>query len=75
VVRNRSADDRRRVQVELTADGKKEACKLREITDAAIAAVLQRIPKAKHKQVLESIALIRQAMDEAREELKSCCSC
>jgi len=71
--RQRSDDDRRRVQVELTEAGKKQAAQLRQNTEAIVSAVLMRIPKVKRPGVLEAIKLIRTAMDEARMDLRKCC--
>jgi MarR family transcriptional regulator, organic hydroperoxide resistance regulator len=73
VCRQRSDDDRRRVQVELTELGKKEATQLRQSTEAIVSAVLTRIPKTKRSQVIEAIKLIRVAMDEARVDFQKCC--
>lgn len=72
VRRVRGDDDRRRVHVELTAKGRREATRLREITEQSVAAVLSCIPKGKRAQVLESLGLIRVALGKARSTITSC---
>ena len=72
VRRVRGDDDRRRVDLELTADGRREATRLRETTERSVAAVLSRIPKSKQAQVVESLRLIRSALAEARASITCC---
>ena len=66
VERRRDDDDRRRVLVRLTEAGKHEAEQLRESTESAVSAVLKRIPAEKLDRVLESVTLVRKAMEELR---------
>ena len=73
VRRVRGDEDRRRVDLELTAEGRREATRLRETTERSVAAVLSRIPKGKQAQVVESLRLIRAALGEARDAV-SCCA-
>ena len=73
VQRERDTEDRRRVVVTLTTAGTKEAKRLHELTDVAVRAVLERIPKDKRAQVVESIGLVRQALADARQSLAPCC--
>lgn len=73
VTRRRDADDRRRVTIELTAEGRAEAQRLRGLTEAAVAAVLSRVPADKRDQVVESARLLREALEQAREQLAACC--
>jgi DNA-binding MarR family transcriptional regulator len=73
--RNRSNEDRRRVEVELTEEGQKEAQRLRDLTEQAVGAVLERIPKNKRNQILESMRLIRQAMSATRIDRGALCRC
>ena len=68
--RVRAEEDRRCVHVHLTASGKKEAIRLRGLTEQAVGLVMAAIPKKKHGQVMESVGLVRQAM-EAMRKLKT----
>ncbi len=72
VTRARGEDDARRVLVSLTADGKKEAKRLRRLTEKSIATILERIPKAEHARIIRSIHLLRQAAEETRAHLDCC---
>lgn len=72
VQRVRGEDDARRVWVELTPDGKKEAERLAHLTEQSIAAVLEHIPSRDREQVARSIALLRRAAEEARAGLDCC---
>jgi DNA-binding MarR family transcriptional regulator len=72
VQRVRGDDDRRRVLLGLTAEGRREATRLREITEKSVGAVLAHIPKGKRAQVLESLGLIRAALGKARSTITSC---
>ena len=71
--RVRSSEDRRRVVVELTDAGRVEAGRLREVTARTFDAVLSRVPRGKRKQVIESVSLVRAALDAARDDLAACC--
>ena len=73
VARGRDARDRRRVVVNLTEDGQAEAERLRALTVGAVEAVLAGIPEEKHGQVMESLELVRGAMNDAHEALRRCC--
>ncbi len=73
VERVRDAQDRRCVIVGLTAEGRGEAERLRALTNDAIGAVFGGIPEEKRAQVVESVGLIRQAVEDARDALKGCC--
>ncbi|MBW2454388.1 MAG: MarR family transcriptional regulator [Deltaproteobacteria bacterium] len=73
VERHRPGEDRRRVVVDLTDEGREQASELREQTEAVIRMALDHIPKTKHKQVHESVRLVRQAMDQLREAGGRCC--
>ena len=63
VERRRDADDGRRVLVALTKAGRAEGKSLRAATEAMVGALLERIPKGKRRQVLDSMRIVREAMD------------
>ncbi len=68
--RQRAAEDRRRVVIALTDEGRSEAERLKKLTEASVAQVLAAVPAAKQGQVIESLSLIRKAIESAR---LSCC--
>jgi DNA-binding MarR family transcriptional regulator len=72
VVREKGEDDGRRVLVSLTTGGKKEAKRLRRLTEQSIATILERIPKDERDQVVRSIHRLREATEEARTQLDCC---
>lgn len=72
VRRVRGDDDRRRVDLELTPEGRREAVRLREATEKGVASVLAHVPKGKHAQVIESLRLLRAALEQARESVTCC---
>jgi len=73
VARLRSGEDRRRVEVGLTDEGRREAQRLLGLSDEAVSAVLSQIPRDKHALVLEALRLLRVAVEQARTELSRCC--
>ena len=73
VERARHPEDRRRVLVALTEDGRDEALRLQRATASTVDAVLRRIPKDRHAQVIESLGLLREALEGARGAGESCC--
>ncbi|MBW2461255.1 MAG: MarR family transcriptional regulator [Deltaproteobacteria bacterium] len=72
VTRERGEDDGRRVLVALTADGKKEARRLHDLTERSIGAIFERIPKGERAQVVRSMHVLRRAAEEARALLDCC---
>jgi len=66
VERVREGDDRRRVEVVLTVAGRKEATRLNGLTEDILSTIQQRIPEGKQEQVLESLALLRAAIEDVR---------
>lgn len=68
--RERDERDRRRVLVRLSREGRREAQRLVRATEDAVDGVLSAIPKSKRAQVVESIRLLRGAVDEA---WRGCC--
>lgn len=73
VDRVRDTDDRRRVRVTLSQPGRVEAERLSGLTDEIVDSILQAIPKAKQKQVIESLAILREAVQSARNGTNGCC--
>lgn len=73
VDRIRDEQDRRRVKVELTTSGKKEAERLQELTVLTVDSVLNQIPQKDRKQLQESLSILRKAMEKARKESGNCC--
>jgi DNA-binding MarR family transcriptional regulator len=71
--RVRDPDDRRRVLVRLTAAGEKEADRLRAVTDELVALLFAHIPEDRREQVVESMRLVRRAMDAIGGALAGCC--
>lgn len=68
VRRVRSSDDQRRVVVELTAAGRREAERLVAQTVEMSKLVLARIPREKRAEVLSSIRLVRTALESVASE-------
>ena len=71
--RSRDEQDRRRVLVTLTKDGSKEAERLYRDTAVVVAQLFEGIPKNKQRQVIESMQLLREAMDGASGAIRGCC--
>jgi len=72
VEREKAEDDGRRVLVKLTSDGKKEAKRLRDLTEQSINTILETIPRAERPQVIRSIHLLRDAAERTRTRLDCC---
>ena len=70
--RVRGEDDRRRVDVALTSEGRSEATRLREATERGVAAVLAHVPPSKHSQLAESLQLLRAALEKSRSTITCC---
>lgn len=66
VDRTRSAADRRTVTVGLTPSGRAEAERLRSATQRCGDQLLEQIPAEKRAQVLESLTLVRQALEQGQ---------
>ena len=73
VTRVRTSGDRRKVVVELTDEGRREASRLRQLSDQLVGLILAQIPEEKHAQVIESLRLVRAAVGEVRGELAGFC--
>jgi DNA-binding MarR family transcriptional regulator len=72
VTRDKGEDDARRVLVSLTPAGKKEATRLRRLTEKSIATILNRIPTSERPQVIKSLNLLRTAAEQTRTHLDCC---
>ena len=72
VARVRSTQDRRKVAIALTESGRGEAQRLRDLTEQSVGLLLEQIPADKREQVVESLGLVRTALEKARRGL-SCC--
>jgi DNA-binding MarR family transcriptional regulator len=72
VVREKAEDDARRVLISLTPAGKKEAQRLRALTEKSIAAILKGIPKPDRPQVIRSLTLLRKSAEQTRTQLDCC---
>jgi DNA-binding MarR family transcriptional regulator len=72
--RARDPVDRRRVLVTITPVGATVAKRLYTETDTLVAALFERIPKKKQRQVVESLSLLRQAMDGMSDAIRDCCT-
>jgi DNA-binding MarR family transcriptional regulator len=72
VAREKAEDDARRVLISLTPAGKKEAQRLRSLTEKSITTILSRIPKADRPQVIKSLNLLRTATEQTRTHLDCC---
>ena len=71
--RVRDAVDRRRVEIELTAAGQKEAGRLRDATHAAVARVVGELPETDRQAVLASLAKLGAALERASGDGSACC--
>jgi DNA-binding MarR family transcriptional regulator len=72
VIREKAEDDARRVLISLTPAGKKEAQRLRALTEKSIAAILKGIPKPDRPQVIRSLTLLRKSAEQTRTQLDCC---
>lgn len=68
VARIRGSRDRRRVLVQHTEAGRKEALRLQQLTLKSVRAVMDHIPAEAHADVLRAMKLVRVALDKARVE-------
>jgi DNA-binding MarR family transcriptional regulator len=70
VRRRRAKDDARRVLIELTGQGKKEARRLARLTEQSIGQLLDGIPDGERAHVARAIHLLRVAAERTRLD---CC--
>jgi DNA-binding MarR family transcriptional regulator len=73
--RAENPENRRKISAILTEKGEAKADYINGLCDASYAGVLGRIPEDKRPMILESVALLAEAMREARkdEDKPSCC--
>lgn len=72
VERRPSGQDKRVVGLHLTDPGRQEAQRLWQLTHATTAQVFSCIPEDKQAQVLESLHLVRKAVEKLRNGLGCC---
>ena len=68
VSREEDPDNRRRSLIQLTSDGAQKVAFIHQQCDASYQAVFGLIPEEKHAQIIESIALLANAMREKRHD-------
>jgi DNA-binding MarR family transcriptional regulator len=72
VERHRDPDDGRRWVIELTAAGKKEARRLAEETENAVAMIISRMPRDMRMPAVAMISELRKAAEEVRDRIDCC---
>lgn len=72
VERQRDPDDGRRSLIVLTKAGKYEATRLRKLTERSVETILGRLSKSERKQAVTSIRLLREAVEEVRDQIDCC---
>ena len=72
VDRRRDPNDRRRVLLELTEEGRQEAEHLRDQTEQIVESVVSEVPADQREKVFEAIDLLADAFVEADVDI-SCC--
>ena len=70
VIRERSADDRRKIYIKLTEKGKDLAIKLRECSENYMMEILEYIPVEKRTVIVDSLEMINNAVISAKDR---CC--
>lgn len=72
VERRRGSTDRRQVRISLTRSGAAEAGRLRQLTEAAVGAVLAHVPVDRRDDVLDAVRLLRGALERAGADARCC---
>ena len=72
VKRHKDRDDGRRSLIKLTASGTREAQRLVDMTESAVALIMSRIPKDMRNPALIAIAELRKAAEQVRDEIDCC---
>lgn len=72
VVRTRAKGDARRVIIELSDEGRREAARLELLTAQSIESVFNEIPESERAAVARSLHLLRIAAERTRDRLDCC---
>jgi DNA-binding MarR family transcriptional regulator len=72
VERHQDPDDGRRWLIELTAAGTKEARRLANMTENAVAMIIARMPKDMRMPAVAMISELRKAAEEVRDQIDCC---
>ncbi len=72
VERHQDPDDGRRWLIELTAAGTKEARRLADMTENAVAMIISRMPKDMRMPAVAMISELRRAAEEVRDQIDCC---
>lgn len=72
VERHQDPDDGRRWLIELTAAGTKEARRLADMTENAVAMIIARMPKDMRMPAVAMISELRKAAEEVRDQIDCC---
>ena len=72
VERHQDPDDGRRWLIELTAAGTKEAKRLAETTENAVALIMSRMPEDMRMPAVAMISELRKAAEEVRDQIDCC---
>ena len=70
--RRRDPDDRRRVLLELTDEGRREAEYLRECTEGGVERVVEELPAGERETVLTAMRTLREAIERADIDRNGC---
>ena len=72
IERRQDPDDGRRWLIELTAGGRKEARRLADTTENAVALIMSRMPKDMRQPAIAMISELRKAAEEVRDQVDCC---
>lgn len=73
VSREENPENRRKVTIGLTAKGSEKVRCINDLCNESYAKVFSRIPEEKHEMIIESVALLAEAMREARKAKENPC--
>jgi DNA-binding MarR family transcriptional regulator len=66
-------DNRRKVSIQLTGEGKAKTASINALCDKAYTRVFSFIPEDRHSGVIEAVELLAEAMKKSRKEATSSC--